>query len=100
MKEPFFSTNDDTYNSIIGSDYRVASKNNTWERKYFIHESFSPNVKDKEHSTGFSTEYFGRKINFSQSEVYVGDHFRSDLGFIRRADILKIIPKIESTFLV
>jgi hypothetical protein len=30
--------------------------------------------------------------------VYVRDHFRSDLGFIRRADILEITPKIESTF--
>jgi hypothetical protein len=26
MKDPYFSTNDDTYNSIIGSDYGLLPK--------------------------------------------------------------------------
>jgi hypothetical protein len=97
-KDYNFLTNDDTYNRIIGLDYRLASKDNTWVGKYFLHKSFSPNVNDKEYSAGFSTEYFSRKFNFRLSGVYVGDNFRSDLGFIRRTDILKITPKIERTF--
>lgn len=97
-KDYTFLTNDDTYNRVIGLDYRLASKDNTWVGKYFLHKSFSPNVNDKEYSAGFSTEYFSRKFNFRLSGVYVGDNFRSDLGFIRRTDILKITPKIERTF--
>jgi hypothetical protein len=32
------------------------------------------------------------------SGVYVGDHYESDLGFLRKTDIFKITPKIERTF--
>ena len=86
------------YNRVIGLDYRLASKDNSWIGKYFLHKSFSPNVTDKDYSAGFSTEYFSRKWNFRASGVYVGGNFRSDLGFIRRTDIFKISPRIERTF--
>ena len=97
-KDYNFSNNENTYNRVVGLDYRLASKDNAWVGKYFVHKSFSPNINDKDYSAGFSTEYFSRKFNFRVSGVYVGDNFRSDLGFIRRTDILKITPKFERTF--
>ena len=97
-KEYDFLADEDKYNRIIGLDYRLASEDNTWVGKYFLHKSFSPGVKDKNYSAGFSTQYFNRDFNVRLSGVYVGDNYESDLGFLRRTDIFKITPKIERTF--
>ena len=97
-KEYNFLDPNDKYNRVIGLDYRLASKDNSWVGKYFLHKSFSPNVSDKDYSAGFSTEYFSRKWNYRVSGVYVGGNFRSDLGFIRRTDIFKITPRIQRNF--
>ena len=97
-KEYSFLTDEDKYNRIIGLDYRLASEDNTWVGKYFLHKSFSQGVKDKNYSAGFSTQYFDRDFNVRLSGIYVGDNYESDLGFLRRTDIFKITPKIERTF--
>ena len=97
-KEYSFLTDEDKYNRIIGLDYRLASEDNTWVGKYFLHKSFTQGVKDKNYSAGFSTQYFDRDFNVRLSGVYVGDNYESDLGFLRRTDIFKITPKIERTF--
>ena len=97
-KEYDFLADEDKYNRIIGLDYRMASEDNTWVGKYFLHKSFSPDIKDKNYSAGFSTQYFDRDFNVRLSGVYVGDNYESDLGFLRRTDIFKITPKIERTF--
>ena len=97
-KEYNFLADEDKYNRIIGLDYRLASEDNTWVGKYFLHKSFSQGVKDKNYSAGFSTQYFDRDFNVRLSGVYVGDNYESDLGFLRRTDIFKITPKIERTF--
>ena len=97
-KEYNFLTDEDKYNRIIGLDYRLASEDNTWVGKYFLHKSFTQGVKDKNYSAGFSTQYFNRDFNVRLSGVYVGDNYESDLGFLRRTDIFKITPKIERTF--
>ena len=97
-KEYNFLADEDKYNRIIGLDYRLASEDNTWVGKYFLHKSFSQGVKDKNYSAGFSTQYFDRDFNVRLSGIYVGDNYESDLGFLRRTDIFKITPKIERTF--
>ena len=97
-KEYDFLADEDKYNRIIGLDYRLASEDNTWVGKYFLHKSFSQGVKDKNYSAGFSTQYFDRDFNVRLSGVYVGGNYESDLGFLRRTDIFKITPKIERTF--
>jgi len=97
-KDYDFLADEDRYNRVVGIDYKLASADNTWVGKYFIHKSFSPNVKTNDMSAGASTEYFSRYYNIRLSGVYVGDNFRSDLGFIRRTDIFKIDPLFERVF--
>jgi hypothetical protein len=97
-KEYDFLSDEDKYNRIIGIDYRLASEDNSWVGKYFLHTSLSPNIKNKNYSGGFSTQYFNRDFSVRLSGVYVGDNYESDLGFLRRTDIFKITPKIERTF--
>jgi hypothetical protein len=93
-----FLADEDKYNRIIGVDYRLASKDNSWIGKYFFHKSLSPDINDKNYSAGFSTEYLNRDFSVRLSGVYVGDNYESDLGFLRRTDIVKITPKIARTF--
>ena len=97
-KDYDFLAEEDKYNRIIGIDYRLASEDNSWVGKYFFHKSFSPGIKSKNYSAGFSTEYFNRDFNIRVNGVYVGDNYESDLGFLRRTDIFKISPQITRTF--
>ena len=97
-KDYNFLTREDKYNRVIGIDYNLASANNTWNGRYFIHKSFSPTVNRKDISAGISTEYNTRDFKIRLSGVYIEDDFRSDLGFIRRTDIFKINPNFERTF--
>jgi len=90
-----FIANEDTYNRVFGIDYNLASSDNTWVGKYFFHKSYSPNVNSKDISAGASTEYSSKNLNVRLSGVFVGDNFRSDLGFIRRTDIFKINPQVQ-----
>lgn len=97
-KEYDFLTDEDKYNRIIGIDYRLASEDNSWVGKYFFHKSFSPGIKDKDYSAGFSTQYINRDFSLRLSGVYVGDNYESDLGFLRRTDIFKMTPNVTRTF--
>ncbi|WP_347924694.1 DUF5916 domain-containing protein [Pontimicrobium sp. SW4] len=97
-KDYDFLANEDKYNRVFGLDYRLASEDNTWIGKYFFHKSFSPDTSGKDISSGATTEYNSKNWNLSFGAIYVGDNFRSDLGFIRRTDVFKISPKIERVF--
>ena len=97
-KDYDFVENEDRYNRVIGLDYRLASADNTWVGKYFFHKSFSPDVSSKDFTAGASTEYNVRNYQVRLSGVFVGDNFRSDLGFIRRTDIFKINPSFQRNF--
>ena len=87
-----------SFNRVVGLDYNLASEDNTWVGKYFFHKSFSPETSSKDFSTGVSTQFNSRNYSFRLSGVYVGDNFQSDLGFVRRTDVLKIDPQIRRRF--
>ena len=93
-----FLAEEDEYNRVVGIDYRLASEDNTWSGNYFVHKSFSPGITSNDYSAGFSTEYNDRTLGVRLSGVFVGDQYRSDLGFIRRTDIFKIDPRFELKF--
>lgn len=97
-KDYDFVANEDKYNRVFGIDYRLASEDNTWVGKYFFHKSFSPDVDSKDISAGANTQYNSRNWNFRLGGVFVGENFRSDLGFIRRTDVFKISPMAERVF--
>lgn len=97
-KDYAFLAPEDRYNRVVGVDYRLASADNTWSGRYFIHKSFSPGVSSKDFSAGFNTAFNNRRLGIRLSGVFVGDNYRSDLGFIRRTDIFKANPQFEVKF--
>ncbi len=99
----FLDDNDDdtgnnTYNRVVGLDYNLASKDNTWTGKYYLHKSFTPNTGNKDLSIGHTTQFNSRHVDVRFSNIYLGDDFRSELGFIRRTDIFKAVLNVDLKF--
>ena len=88
----------DRYNRVVGLDYNLASADNTWVGKFFFHKSFANEIGDDDSSGGIDLRYNSRNINFGIRGNYVGNDFRSDLGFIRRTDIIAARPFVEYNF--
>ncbi len=88
----------DKYNRVLGVDYNLVSKDNVWNGKYYLHKSFQPQIKNKDLSAGAFLGFNSRKYTIFSDWVYVGENFRSDLGFVRRTDILKIATQIQRIF--
>jgi hypothetical protein len=90
-----FITPDKKYNRVVGIDYNLANKDNSWNGKFYVHKSFTANLDSKDYSAGTRLDYSSKNWRIRASGLYVGENFKSDLGFIRRTDIFKIDPKAE-----
>ncbi len=93
-----FLEDDERYNRVLGIDYNLASADNTWTGKFYTHKSFEPDGGGKDLSTGLNLNYRSRYFNLILDGIYIGDDFRSDLGFIRRTNIVKGITGVERIF--
>lgn len=77
------------FNRVIGADYNLASADNTWAGKFYLHKSF---VQDNPQGT---LSWQGTVTRNSRKWVYIADlvqveeNFRADLGFVPRKDFLK-----------
>lgn len=98
FKEYEFQDPKDRYNRVAGVDYNLISDNNIWNGKFYLHKSFAHNSGNKNLSSGAFLQYNSRNWNFFEDFIYIGDDFRSDLGFIRRTDIVKSATMIERIF--
>ncbi len=98
IKDYDFLAEEDKYNRVFGIDYNLLSKDNMWNGKFFAHKSFQPTGGDKDYSAGGSMIFNSRNYNVYSKLVYVGEDFRSDLGFVRRTDILKSFVRMERVF--
>ncbi len=93
-----FQDEDDAYNRVVGVDYNLASANNTWTGKFYAHKSFQPGDNEGNYSFGANLGYNSRTYNITADLVAVDEDFRSDLGFIRRKDIVKAATIMERQF--
>jgi hypothetical protein len=89
---------EDEYNRVIGIDYNLASEDNVWSGKFYAHKSFQPGDNEGNGSLG---AFLGRNSKFWNvftDLAYVDNDFRSDLGFIRRTDIIKSATSVQRLF--
>lgn len=75
------------FNRVLGFDYNLATKNNNWNGKVFLHRSFSDQEEGDGYSHGFNLEYRERYWNLEYSHLYVDDNFDAEVGFVPRRDI-------------
>lgn len=95
FKQYDFIAPEDEYNRVAGVDYNLASKDNKWIGKFYLHKSFQPDDTNDNFSYGASAGRFSRNFNAFVDLVNVDDNFNSDLGFIRRKDIQKATTSLE-----
>lgn len=93
-----FITPEEQYNRVVGVDYNLASADNTWNGKFYAHKSFQPDDKEGNYSFGANLGRNSRYWTVFADAVYIDEDFTSDLGFIRRKDIVKAISSINRTF--
>ena len=63
-----------------------------------MHKSFSHGIKGNDISTGGRMRFNSRNYTMYAKLVHIDEDFRSDLGFVRRTDILKSVVRLERVF--
>ncbi len=84
-----FLTSDEKYNRVYGIDYNLASRDNHWTGKFYVHQSLQPDDARGNLSSQATAAYNDRFWYFSADLVYINQGFQSDLGFVPRKDIVK-----------
>ena len=86
------------FNRVIGAEYNLASADNKWAGKTFLHKSFTPDLAGDDLAHGLSMEYRHRKYQINWEHHYVGDNFNAEVGFVRRTDYHSIKPEFKLFF--
>ena len=99
-KEYDFIEESETYNRLVGLDYNLASPDNKYTGRAYFHKSFNPDTQkeDNNNSFGINLERNTRNSSIEFGSSFLGNDFKSDLGFIRRTDIFKINPEYKFKF--
>lgn len=90
-----FLPEDEEFNRVMGIDYNLASKDNSWTGKFYAHKSFQPDDDEGNYSLGFFLGKNTRNFSAFVDVVKIDEEFSSDLGFIPRKDILKAVNIFE-----
>lgn len=95
---PAFLDSADRYNRVAGAEFNLASADNVWSGKFYLHKSFQPGDYTGNFSGQAALVYNTRFYNAVVDLVYVDQDFRSDLGFIPRTDIIRSRFQVGRTF--
>jgi hypothetical protein len=87
-----------SYNRVLGLDYNLASSNNRWTGKAFIHKSFSPNEKDKDLALSTNLKYSTQQTELEWVYDKVGENYSAETGFIRRTGLHRFSPSVGYKF--
>lgn len=77
------------YNRVFGIDYNLASADNSWTGKFYLHKSFQPGDNKGNLSWQTTVTYQPRKFRYIADLQYVDEDFRADLGFVQRTGVFK-----------
>ncbi|MEC7771323.1 MAG: DUF5916 domain-containing protein [Bacteroidota bacterium] len=77
------------FNRVFGVDYNLASADNIWNGRFYLHKSFQPNDRVGNFSSQATVTYNPRHWDITQDLVYIDEDFTADLGFVPRTDRLK-----------
>lgn len=84
----FIDTSEE-YNRVLGVDYNLASADNSWTGKFYLHKSFQPDDRQGNYSWQATVTHMKRKFRGTVDLMWVDDDFKADLGFVPRTGILK-----------
>jgi hypothetical protein len=88
-KQDFLNDVDSTesysdFNRVVGLDYNLATRDNRWNGKTFLHRSFSDSEGGDDYTHGLNLEYRVRNWNVEYFHLYVGEEYNAEVGFVPR----------------
>ncbi len=86
----FDTTTFSAYNRVFGVDYNLASANNRWNGRAFIHRSFEQDEGNEPFASGMFLNYRDYKWSVDVFSQYVGDGYNPAAGFVRRTNIRQL----------
>lgn len=84
-----------TYNRATGVDFNLASADNVWTGKSFIHYSFSENQPDSAFAGGVDLVYNKPEVRASIFSQVVGAGYNPEVGFVRRTNIRQLAGNVR-----
>lgn len=84
-------------NTLLGIDYNLYSKNNHWQGKFFIHQTFNNKANIDANANASWLQYNTSKINISWNHEYVGKLYNAEVGFVPRIAYFRLEPYITYT---
>ncbi len=102
------------YNRVIGVDYNLASADNAWNGKAFVHTSIAPDLSSGAATEpgavlpkgdalfrtthGFRLQYRQRKWDVGYDHAIVPTGYRAEVGFVPRTDFFTVSPEFNYRF--
>ncbi|HMQ06195.1 MAG TPA: DUF5916 domain-containing protein [Saprospiraceae bacterium] len=95
-----FQKNDgvDNYNRVFGLDYNLATNDNRWSGKTFLHKSFSAGESGNDWSHGLRLVRNQKSYQVDWNHEYVGENYNAEVGFIQRTGYGRINPEFKLFF--
>ncbi|MEL6867295.1 MAG: DUF5916 domain-containing protein [Bacteroidota bacterium] len=100
-KERFGSDSTDlfnAYNRVAELDYNLASADNRWIGKAFLHRSMTPDHGDGQWAHGARIRYQQREFAFGWNHQRVGEFYNAEVGFVPRLDFWRLNPSFQIFF--
>ncbi len=99
------------YNRVVGVDYNLASADNTWNGKAFVHTSITPESRAAEPggvlpkgdpllrtTHGLRIQYRKRRYDIGYDHAIVPAGYRAEVGFVPRTDFVSVSPEFNYRF--
>ena len=80
------------YNTIVGADFNLASKNNYWRGKLFYHQSFKGGYEPDAYANASWLRYETSTVELEWNHEYVGEEYNADVGFLPRKGYFRLEP--------
>lgn len=87
-----FILNTNQFNRVVGIDYNLASRDNTWEGKFFYHHLFTPDMQPGQFAHAVYLAY-NRPTHFLMwNHEWVGGNYSPTTGFVPRRGLFRLEP--------
>ena len=86
------------FNRVAGLDYNIASADNRWTGKVYVHRALRPEDTKRAFAMGSQLAYNTQQLSLEWDQAWIGSGYAADAGFIRRNGVHSFRPSIGYKF--
>ena len=86
------------YNRVMGLEYRLNTPDNLWTGKASFMKSFTPGIDKDDISHFIQVIRNERKYRLEWAQLYIGNNFNAEAGFVPRKDYFMMSPEASVNF--